>query len=171
MTNAKHEGPVNRISLGERLDLAWADWNLALAGLAPEDFERPVYRQWTLKDILGHVCSYVELDLRHVRSYKKRKRLASPRAPPYSYFNRREAQRLRNTPPAQLCARLEAAYRGLAALVPALTDQDLRQVFPSQWSNSKYHTTLRALLREEAEHMRIHAADIVQWRERMERLV
>jgi hypothetical protein len=157
------------MSLEERLERAWAEWNSALAGLAPEDYEQPVYRRWTLKDILGHVCSYVELDLRHVRSYGKRRRLASPRAPSYSYFNRREALRLRSTPVARLRGRLDSAYSSLAALIPTLTDQDLRRVFPSQWSNSKYHTTLRALLREETEHMRIHAADIVKWRERLER--
>jgi hypothetical protein len=155
-----------RISLSERLKIAWREWNDALAGLDDANFELPVYRQWDLKDILGHVYSYLHLALRHVHSYKKRKRLASPRAPSYSYFNRREAERLRCVPLAQLRADMDAAYRDLMALLPALSDEDLRKVFPAQWWNSKYHTTLRGLLREEAEHLRIHAVDVRKWRER-----
>ncbi len=155
-----------RISLSERLEISWHKWNDALAGLDAADFDLPVYRQWDLKDILGHVYSYLHLALRHVESYKKRKRLASPRAPSYSYFNRREAERLRGMPLAQLRADMDTAYRDLIALGPALSDEDLRKVFPAQWWNSKYHTTLRAILRENAEHLSIHAADVRKWRKR-----
>ena len=155
-----------KISLSERLEIAWREWNDALAGLDDVDFELPVYRQWNLKDILGHLFSYLHLALRHVHAYKKRKRLASPRAPSYSYFNRREAARLKRVPLAQLRADMGAAYRDLIVLLPTLSDEDLRKVFPAQWRNSKYHTTLRALLREEAEHLRIHAADVKNWRGR-----
>jgi hypothetical protein len=57
-------------------------------------------------------------------------------------------------------------YRELVAVVPTLTDEDLRKVFPAQWWNSTYHTTLRAILRENAEHLQIHAVDVRDWRER-----
>ena len=80
---------MQRISLNERLEDAWREWNEAVAGLDVADFDLPVYRQWSLKDVMGHVYSYLHLALRHVQSFKKRKRLASPRAPSYSYFNRR----------------------------------------------------------------------------------
>jgi hypothetical protein len=110
------------------------------------------------------VFSYLHLAVRHIQSYQKRKRLASPRAPSYSYFNRREAERLRHVPLAQLRVDLDSTYRDLIALLPALSDEDLRKVFPAQWWNSKYHTTLRGLLREEASHLRIHAGDIRKWR-------
>ena len=154
-----------KITLVERLDKSWREWNDALAGLGDADYELPVYRQWRLKDIVGHVFSYMRLDLRHVESYKKRRRLASPRAPSYSYFNRREAARLKDVSRQQLCADLESDYRKLMELLPTLTDDDLKQVFPSQWSNSKYRTTLRGLLREEANHIGIHAGDVKKWRE------
>ncbi len=154
-----------KILLSKRLEIAWHEWNDALGGLDAADFDLLVYRQWNLKDILGHVYSYLHLALRHVESYQKRKRLASPRAPSYSYFNRREAERLRRVPLAQLCANLDATYRDLMAVLPALSDEDLQKVFPAQWWNSKYHTTLRAILREEAEHLGIHAGDVKKWRE------
>ena len=70
-------------------------------------------------------------------------------------------------PLAQLRAGMDAAYRDLIQLLPTLSDEDLRQVFPAQWWNSKYHTTLRALIREEAEHLRIHAGDVAFWRNRL----
>ncbi|MBI5302192.1 MAG: DinB family protein [Chloroflexi bacterium] len=153
-----------RLTLDERLELAWREWNDALAGLDDADFERMVYHKWNLKDVLGHVFAYLDLALKHVRSYKKRKRLASPRAPSYSFFNRREAERLRDAPLAQLRADLDAAYRELVALVPTLSADDLKKQFPAQWTNSKYKTTLRYQLRETAEHMRIHAGEVKAWR-------
>jgi hypothetical protein len=155
-----------RLSLDERLDQAWRVWNDALDGLDDADFERAVYRQWNLKDIVGHVFSYLDLAVRHLQSYKKRKRLASPRAPSYSYFNRREAERLRGVPVVRLRADMAAAHRKLMELLPMLTGEDLRKVFPAQWRNSRYHTTLRTMLRENAEHMVIHAVDIASWRKR-----
>jgi hypothetical protein len=106
-----------RLTLIERIELAWREWNDAIAGLDDADFERMVYRQWNLKDVTGHVFAYLDLALRHVESYKKRKRLASPRAPSYSYFNRREAERLRGVPLARLRADIDAAHRELRALV------------------------------------------------------
>jgi hypothetical protein len=97
---------------------------------------------------------------------QKRKRLASPRAPSYSYFNRREAERLRRVPLAQLRADLDATYRELMALLSTLTDDELKKSFSPLWWNSNYHPTLRAIMRENAEHLRIHATDVKNWRER-----
>lgn len=154
------------LSLVERFDRSWRAWNKALKGLDETDFELPVYRKWRLKDILGHVYSYMDLMRRHVETYKKRKRLASPRAPSYSYFNRREAQRLRQVPTAFLRADMDSAYRKLTELLPTLTDDDLKKSFPSQWWNSSGRTTLRGILREEADHLGIHAEDVSKWRKR-----
>jgi hypothetical protein len=157
---------AQKISPSARLERAWFAWNNAMADLRDADFERQVYRQWNLKDVTGHVFAYLDLALRHVQSYKKRKRLASPRAPSYSYFNHRETARLKSVPLAQLCANLDATYRALRALLPTLTDDDLKKKFPAQWTNSKYKTTLGYLVRETAEHMEIHAAEVRAWRER-----
>jgi hypothetical protein len=154
------------ISLDERLAQAYAEWNDALAGLDDADFERMVYAKWNLKDVLGHVFAYLDLALKHVRSYKKRKRLASPRAPSYAFFNRREAERLRAVSLAQLRADLDAECRELLALIPALSADDLKKEFPAQWTNSKYKTTLRYQLRETASHLEIHAREVSAWRKR-----
>lgn len=93
-------------------------------------------------------------------------KLASPRSPFYSNFNRREAERLRQVPAAQLRADMAATYQKLSAILPTLTDDDLKKSFPSQWRNSQGHTTLRGLMREEASHIVIHAGDIRKWKER-----
>ena len=115
---------------------------------------------------MGHMFAYLDLALRHVEVYNKHKRLASPHTPSYSYFNRREAARLRSIPLVQLRADLNATYHALRALLPTLTDDDLKKQFPAQWTNSKYKTTLSYLVRETAEHMEIHAAEVRAWRER-----
>jgi hypothetical protein len=155
-----------RLTLAERLEQAWRVWNDALNALEDSDFDLPVYRQWSLKDVVGHMFSYLDLTLHHLQSYKKRKRLASPRAPSYSYFNRREAERLRSVPLDRLRADLDATHAKLMEFLPTLTGEDLRKEFPAQWRKSTYHTTLRTLLRENAEHMTIHAVDIENWRKR-----
>ena len=169
MPTPKANAMKSKINLVERYRQSQLEWNAALAGLRPADYERMVYRRWRLKDIQGHVLSYLQLSQRHICTYLKSKRLASPRAPTYSYFNRREAERLKNVPFAQLRGEMEAAFADLFDLLPALKDEDLRRVFPSQWWNSKYNTTLRSILREDAEHIRIHAADVVKWRQGLER--
>lgn len=155
-----------RYTLDERLALAYREWNDALAGLDDADFERMVYHKWNLKDVLGHVFAYLDLALKHVQSYKKRKRLASPRAPSYAFFNRREAERLRAVSLAELRADLDAEYRELLALIPTLSTDDLKKEFPAQWTNSKYKTTLRYQLRETANHLAIHAREVKAWRAR-----
>lgn len=155
-----------RLTLTEKLELAYREWNVALAGLTSVDFERMVYHKWTLKDVTGHVFAYLDLALRHVQAYKKRKRLASPRAPSYSFFNRREAERLRGVALERLLADIDATYRELMTLIPTLTADDLKKRFPSQWSNSKYKTTLRNQLRETAGHMQNHADEVSEWRKR-----
>jgi hypothetical protein len=154
-----------KLTLDTRLELAMREWNDALAGLDDADFARMVYHKWDLKDVLGHVFAYLDLTLRHVRAYKKRKRLASPRAPSYAYFNRREAERLRDVPLAQLCANLDTTHHELVALIPTLSNDDLKKQFPAQWTNSKYKTTLRYQLRENATHIQIHAREVKAWRE------
>jgi hypothetical protein len=155
-----------RLTLEERLEQAWRVWNAALDGLDDASYELTVYRQWSLKDIVGHVFSYQDLALRHLKSYKKRKRLASPQALSYSYFNRRETERLRRVPLGRLRVDLDATRRTMIELLPTLSAEDLRRVFPAQWRKSTYHTTLRTILRESAEHLSIHAVDIEKWRRR-----
>lgn len=110
--------------------------------------------------------SYLDLTVHHLQEYKKRNRLASPRAPSYSYFNRRETERMSRVPLDRLREDLDATHHTLMELLPTLTDEDFRRVFPAQWEKSTYHTTLRTLLRENAEHMSIHALDIENWRRR-----
>jgi len=155
-----------RLKLIEKTVLAYREWNDAIAGLCDADFERMVYPKWNLKDILGHVFAYLDLALRHVKSYQKRKRLASPHAPSYAFFNRREAERLRGVSLEKLRADMDATHRELMTLVSALSPDDLKKQFPAQWTNSKYKTTLRNQLRETPGHMQNHADEVKAWRER-----
>ncbi|MBI5029222.1 MAG: maleylpyruvate isomerase N-terminal domain-containing protein [Chloroflexi bacterium] len=155
---------TQRLSLVERIELAYRTWNEALAGLNDSDFQRMVYRHWTLKDVFGHVFAYLDLALQHVKSFQKRKRLASTRAPSYAFFNRREAEQLRSISLAQLRTDFDATFRDLMVLVPTLGPDDLKKRFPSQWTKSKYTTTLRNQLRETAGHMQNHADEVKAWR-------
>jgi hypothetical protein len=160
---------VQSVELSSRLQQAWQEWTEAVDGLNNRDYDSPnVYPHWNLKDVMGHVFSYELLMLKHAQAYRKRKRLASPRAPSYAYFNRREAARLKNVSLAQLRDDMNETHSTLMELLPTLTSADMKKQFPAQWTNSQYHTTLRYLLRETAEHMRNHARDVKLWRSRQD---
>jgi uncharacterized damage-inducible protein DinB len=156
--------------LSARYEDARREWNEAVAGLRASDYDAPnISKAWNVKDVLGHLLAYNALHVRHIESYLRRRKLASPRAPSYSYFNRREAARLKTVPLGELQTRFDASYRRLRDLLPALDDADLRQTFPSQWWNSTGNVTLGGILREEANHIRAHAADVKKWRDRHQR--
>ena len=160
---------VRSLDLSTRLQQAWQEWTEAVAGLNDHDYDSPnVYPHWNLKDVMGHVFSYQLLMLKHVQAYLKRKRLASPRAQSYAYYNRREAARLKSVSLAQLRDDMNETHSTLIELLPTLTSAAMKQQFPAQWTNSHYHTTLRYLLRETAEHMRNHASDVKVWRARQD---
>src|SRR5581483_10066882 len=74
-------------------------WDEAVAGLNDDDFlAAEISRGWTLKDVLAHLASYLELNVRHIRAVKKRKRFASMRAKNWHQFNKREAARNKKLP-------------------------------------------------------------------------
>jgi hypothetical protein len=60
-----------KIPLVDLLERAWQEWVKANAGLLDADFEEPIFPQWNLKDLLGHVLSYHDLAMRHVKTYKR----------------------------------------------------------------------------------------------------
>lgn len=151
------------------IEQARQEWQAALTGLTDADFETAeITRGWTLKDVLGHLATYLRLNVRHVAAYKKRKRLASMRAKNWYQFNKREAARLKRAALTQLRADFDSAYRELLALLPTLRDDDLKATFPSPWSpSSKQKVRLGTILRADVSaHLRAHARDVRRWKER-----
>ncbi len=154
-------------SLIERYQRAAREWNDAVKGLRNADYFSPnITRAWNVKDVLGHLLSYTKLMASHIKSYQKGKRLASPRSPSYSYFNRREAARLKRLPVAKLRADFRWSFRELVRLLAQLSDDDLNHKFKLPWWNSEYVQTFGSILREEATHISIHASEVSKWREK-----
>ena len=154
-------------ALLKRYAKSWDAWQETVAGLRDADYLTPnISKQWNVKDVLGHLAAYMNLMARHLRTYNKRKRLASPRAPSYSYFNRREAARRKNVPIVEVRAELESGYTELMKLLAELKDDDLKKEFPSQWWNSPGKVTLNGYLREEANHIQFHVDEVRKWREK-----
>jgi uncharacterized damage-inducible protein DinB len=143
------------------------EWDEALSGLSDKDLHTAeISRAWSLKDILGHLATYLRLNVRHVKSYKKRKKIASMRAKNWYQFNKREVVRLKHASAAKLRKEFDEAYDDLVALLPELTDEDLKASFPSPWSrgsskNVKLGTILRA---DVSRHIHEHARDVRKWR-------
>jgi hypothetical protein len=154
------------IPLADRLDRGYQAWNEAVAGLADADYLRRIYRQWTLKDLLGHVYSFHDLMLRHVRTLPRRKHLASPRAPTHAYYNRREQERLYMVPLEMLRDDLSKTHERLMETIPSLQEDMLDSEQPSQWKASPGKTSLRRLLEEHADHLLEHASEVRAWRKK-----
>lgn len=149
-----------------RYQASWDEWQNIVAGISDAGYLAPnVSKQWSLHDVLGHLAAYMGLMTRHLRAYRKRKRLASGRAPSYSYFNRREAARRKKIPRAQVQSELESSFHDFMQLLSELNDDDLAKKFPSAWSNSTYTPSLGSTLREEANHIHAHAVEVRQWRQ------
>ncbi len=150
-----------------RYTASWQEWNDAVAGLPDTAYDEPnISKQWNLKDVVGHLLAYQLLMVRHLNSIKNRGRLSSPRAPSYSYFNRREAVRYKSVPLEQLWIQLENAHLQLIPRIEELTDADLSKKYKLPWRNSTYRMALGAMLREEATHIAAHAHEVKTWREK-----
>ncbi len=158
---------MTTVELIEEIRAARKEWDDALAGISDADFgAAEISRGWNLKDVLGHLATYLRLNIRHLEAFKKRGKIASMRAKNWYRFNRRETARLKQAPLAQLQEDLESAYRDLLALLPQLNDEDLVKSFPSPWSsNTTQKVRLGTILRADvSRHLREHARDVRRWR-------
>lgn len=143
------------------------EWENALKGLSDVDFETAeISRGWSLKDVLGHLATYLRLNVRHLEAFTKRGRIASMRAENWYRFNRREVARLNRAPIAQLRANFDSAFDDLLLLLPRLDEEDLVKSFPSPWSqNTSRKVRLGTILRGDvSRHLREHARDVRKWR-------
>lgn len=142
-------------------------WDDSIAGLTDADFvTAEISPQWTLKDVLAHPTTYFDLNVRHIRAYKKRSALASMRARNWYQFNQREAARQKKTPVSEIRADFERAYNDLIDELSGLTDDDLKASFPSPWSqNDTRKVRLATVLRADvSNHIKEHARAVLKWR-------
>jgi hypothetical protein len=90
------------------------------------------------------------LNDRHLRRYRTAKKIASMRAPTWYQFNKREAERNKQRRLSEIRAAFERAYNDLLAELAALSDGDLKAMFPTSWSkNSTRRTRLATILRSD----------------------
>jgi hypothetical protein len=158
---------MTTVGLVAEIQAARQEWDEALAGLTDADFEASeISRGWNLKDVVGHLATYLRLNVRHVESYKKRGKIASMRAKNWYRFNQREAARLKQAPLPELRAEFDSAYQDLLAVLTQLRDEDLYKSFPSPWSpNSTQQVRLGTVVRGDvSRHLREHARDVRKWK-------
>lgn len=139
------------------------EWDAAVAGIAHEDaLNLEISRGWTYKDVVGHLATYIRLNVRHLELFKKRKRIASMRARNWYQFNKREVVRLKRMPLKRLFHDLDSGFDRLLAEMETLSDEDLKASFPSPWSPlSGGKVRLGTILRADvSRHLREHARDV-----------
>jgi uncharacterized damage-inducible protein DinB len=143
------------------------EWDEAVAGLSDDDYQKAeISKGWTLKDVTGHLATYLVLNVRHVKSYTHRGKIVSMRAKNWYQYNKREVARLKHESSPRLKRELDRAYKELSLLLPRLKDEDLKASFPSPWSpGSSRRVKLATILRADvSRHMREHARDVKKWR-------
>lgn len=156
-----------RAVLIQEIEDARREWDEAVVGLSNDDFlTAEISRGWNLKDVLVHLTSYLELNARHIRAVKKRKRFASMQAPNWYQFNKRQAARSKKTPLKEARRAFGAAYMDLLDEMAMLQNDILLSRFPSPWSEKETRTiTLATVLRADiSSHLREHARDVQKWR-------
>lgn len=159
--------PISSELLVNEVKQARQTWDDSFAGLNDADFENAeISPHWTLKDVLAHLTTYLDLNVRHLRAYRKRKTLASMRARNWYQFNKREAARQKKTPLSKIRADFERAYNELIDEMSGLTDDDLKASFPSPWSqNETRKVRLATVLRADvSNHFKEHARAVEKWR-------
>ena len=126
----------------------------------------PVFEDWTIKDIVGHVVSWGDEFRAEIRAIR-----ASP-APAYGYlissedqyreWNMREAARKQSWPWSKIQEDLERDGQEMAALLQQLSDAELgkRGVVPWHFKTLK----IGWLISTHYIHMREHTALIRKWR-------
>jgi hypothetical protein len=148
------------------------EWDEALAGLSEDELQSAeISMGWNLKDVVGHLGTYIQLNVRHIESFIKRRKIASMRAKNWYQFNKREVARLKHASPSKVRGEMDSALKELMVLLPHLSDEDLNASFPSPWSREsarkvKLGTILRA---DVSRHLREHARDVRKWRARENR--
>ncbi len=157
----------SRAALTQEIEDGRRTWEEAVAGLSDKDFlTAEISRGWMLKDVLAHLASYLELNARHIRAVKKRKRFASMRAKNWYQFNKREAARNKKMSLKEARRAFENAYADLLRELATLNDDALLLRCPSPWSENETRTiALASVLRGDvSSHLREHARDVEKWR-------
>jgi uncharacterized protein (TIGR03083 family) len=125
----------------------------------------PVIGEWTIKDVLGHMAMWHQVALQFIADYRKTgvpKSLGMYDDAAIDAHNRREAERRRPWPVAQVGAELDTSYRELEAAIAGLTNEQLNAPLPAPWHN----TTLERLIAINSyEHDPEHIGQMIKWRE------
>ncbi len=142
-------------------------WDAAVKDISNAEYARvEITPGWTLKDVVAHLGTYLDLNVRHIQWYKKRKKLASMRARNWYQFNKREAARNKKLSLAQAYKSFERNYARLLTELASLSDADLKATFASPWSvNETRPVRLSTVLRADvSRHLIEHARDVTRWR-------
>src|SRR5581483_10109363 len=131
----------SRETLTQEIQNARQQWDEAVAGLDDQDYlTAEISRGWTLKDVLAHLAAYLDLNARHLRAVKKRKKLASMRARNWYQFNKREAARNKKIALKDARKSFEHSYKDLLNEMAGITDEQLQEKFPSPWARQETRT-------------------------------
>jgi hypothetical protein len=130
----------------ERIDRSWTELNEAMAGIAPEDAQRPgISGDWSLKDVYGHIALW---DNQAIIEAKRRATGLDPRQIAWQALNDEHFTANRDT---SYDDQVRAFHQTHAELIETLA------TLPSVDSDSLPGDTW--------EHYDEHRTDILAWRE------
>lgn len=131
-------------------------------GVPSERRETPVYRVWTLKDLLAHVAAWDEALLRAVDALVAGARPSFSRT---SVFNKRAVDASRALTYGEVLGKMRSAHATLMERLERVSDEEWAGIAPRRWGDGTPMTveSLFAYTYKGETHSGGHAAEIEAW--------
>ena len=121
--------------------------------LGSEQFRQPVDGEWTVKDVLGHLAAYLEVERLALAAGVGRGREPAVYFDHIQPWNEQQYALRRERTPARIVAELQENSARFLALVKSLHEEDLIKQIRFPWDEKG---TVHALIVEGLDHRRRH---------------
>jgi uncharacterized damage-inducible protein DinB len=156
--------------LAERLETVRRKLLQAIGGLTDEEMTQgKVNREWTIKDILGHITSWEEEDRKIAES------ILSEDCPQFDYsitpdknwreWNRKQIEKKKDYTIRRIYDELEVEHQRFVDMVKGLSEEQLSRKGTCPWQRE---STVEELIQATIEHDEEHTEKISEWRKRKE---
>ena len=129
--------------------------NTLIRHIGSEQFRQTVAGQWTVKDVLGHIAAYLEVERLALAAGVGRAKDPPVYFGPYQPWNEQQYELRRERTPGRIVSEVEENSARYLALVKSLHEEDLIKHVRFPWDEEG---TVHALVVEGLRHRREHRA-------------
>ncbi len=125
--------------------------------LSSEQFRQPVSGKWTVKDVLGHMAAYLEVERLALAAGVGRGREPAVYFDDFQPWNEQQYEARRERTASRIMAELQENSARYLALVKSLHEEDLNKQIRFPWNEQG---TVHALVVEGLDHRREHREEL-----------